>query len=531
MANTNNAVKARSLPNNTEAEQSLLGCIMVDADLAIDILSALSPDDFYIKSHQTIVTAMQNVVSANKPVDLVTLSDYLERAGQMNEIGGMDYLITLSSTVPSAVNYKVYMDIVKRAATMRQLIHSCSQIIDDAYVNEDRDNAIANAEKKIYDINQGNLSGEVIHLKSAIPAVLQKFDEIYKNKGALKGVESGFAKLDRLTNGFQKGTLNILAALTGVGKTSLAMNMVENAAKKGSSIAFFSLEMPKEEIGQRLLCSLAGVHMQKATTGALDQRDWISLWEASDAIAKMNIFVDDSSITTPAEVLAKCRRLKNRVGLDFVVIDYLQLMSINNDKKNESRQQEVSEITRNLKIIAKELGVPILALSQLSREAAKRNVNEGKEPVLSDLRESGSIEQDADMVMFIYKKYSEEQANPDDKVECELIVAKHRAGPTAKIPLLWLGNVVRFVSDDSMNDALTAQYEKNRREKEAKKQAKEQTDEATTQDEQILPSDQTLPQAPPIDSAIEPIELNAIEQAPLPNDAPPILSDDPDIDF
>ncbi len=443
----------RTMPNNIEAEQSLLGCILVDSEVGRDILSVVIEDDFYVQAHKVIISAMK-AIPVTKSVELVTLSDYLERNGLMPSIGGMTYLVTLNGLVPSSANYKIYLDIVKRASKMRRLIHSCTEIIGDAYTADDGDETLALAEKRIYDISENEINSDLLPLSIGVSEVLDKINRMRTHPTEFRGVPTGFARFDSKTGGFQKGALIILAALTGHGKTSMAMNIVEHSAKQGMHIAFFSLEMPQAEIAQRLLSSLSGIGMTTISNPSklTQEKDMTNLLEAQDIIAKTGIYVNDSSSTTPEGILSQCRRLKSRYGLDLIVVDYLQLMSLSDKKKVESRQLEIAEITRSLKIIAKELKVPILALSQLSREAAKRNDKEGKEPVLSDLRESGAIEQDADMVLFIHKKIEAIEGDvPEDAViDVDLIIAKNRSGPTDKIPLKWIGNLVRFCDPDKI---------------------------------------------------------------------------------
>lgn len=443
-----NKIKGRTLPNNLEAEQSLLSCLLVDAELAVEIAPTLSPDDFYAETHKQIFTAMQEINRRTKPIELSTLTDQLERSGMMSAVGGMSYLATLSTLVPSSANYKYYLDIIKRNSVMRRLIHECADIISEAYTSEDGEKTVSIAEKKIFDINQNNLSGAITPLSESVAEVFKRAEKMQNDPKSFRGVMTGFRDFDKKTNGFQKGNLIILAATTGVGKSAMAVNIAEHAGKNDKVVAYFSLEMPKREIAQRLLSSLSEVSMTKMTTGKLDkERDWTKLWEAAELSTKMQIYIDDSSVTTPAEIRSKCIRIKAKYGLDLVIVDYLQLMSLTG-KKVESRQLEIAEITRNLKIIAKELDVPIIALSQLSREAQKRNVKDGGEPVLSDLRESGAIEQDADMVLFIYRKHDTQEQQMDVPTEVEFIIAKNRNGPTDRVTLKWIGELVRFVNFD-----------------------------------------------------------------------------------
>jgi len=434
----------RSMPNNIEAEQSILGCVLIDDNTALQVMNTIKTNDFYSESHKIIFDAMAEIYAQNKPIDYVTLTDNLERKGILESIGGIDYIATLTNIVPSAANFKHYMDIIKRDSLLRKLIRSSQDIIDKAYEAQE-ENVLDFAEKSIFDISEQEDFSSLVPIESTLGDVLNKFEEIEKNGGLLRGVPTGFSQLDKLTNGLQKSDLILLAARPSVGKTSLAMNIVNNAALAGKKkCAVFSLEMPKEQITQRTLCSISGVSMEKALSGKLAPNDWKALWEGNKKLAEAKIFIDDSSMNTPVDVLSKCRRLKREQGgLDLIMIDYLQLMNSGKRGKDANRQQEISEITRNLKIAARELQVPIILLSQLSRDIEKR---EGHEPVLSDLRESGAIEQDADIVMFIHNpsRYGD-IAIEDGPNIVELIVAKHRNGALAKIKLRWVPEITTFV--------------------------------------------------------------------------------------
>ncbi len=440
--------QGRSLPHSGEAEANLLGCILTDAELSLDILNRLTQEHFYLNSHKTIFSAMQSLASRNVPIDLITLIDELERMSALAQVGGLDYLTKVQDSVISGAGYKVYFDIVERNFVLRTLIRTCGGIIERAYVEQNHEQLIADAEKDVYDINRGKMSKTITGISDSIGEVLKRFDAAHRNKGAYTGVTSGIRRLDSKTRGFQKGNLIILAATTGMGKTSFALNIAQNAAKEGRSIAIFSLEMSSAEIAQRFICSYAGIDMSKAMRGDLTENDWVKINDATNYLSTLSVFIDDSSITTPNEILAKCRRIQARHGLDLVIIDYLQLMTMGENRPSESRQREVSEISRNLKIMAKELSLPVLALSQLSREADKRKQKEGKEPALSDLRESGAIEQDADMVIFIHKPEVEEEERNELEVDAKIIIAKHRNGPLDDIPVKWLPQIVTFVNDE-----------------------------------------------------------------------------------
>ena len=444
-------LQPRSIPNNIEAEQSILGCNLLDDNVAIQIMSMLKPEDFYTEAHKTIFEAMTTIHAASKPIDYVTLTDELERMGVLESVGGIDYITTLTNIVPSSANFKHYADIVKRTSLMRKLIRSSQEIIEKAYEGQE-ENILGFAEKTIFDISEQEDFSSLVAIGDTLDTVLNKFEEIDKNGGQVRGITTGLESLDKLTGGLQRSDLILLAARPSVGKTSLAMNIVNNAALLGKhKVAVFSLEMPKEQITQRTLCSISGVSMEKALKGKLQPSDWSALWEGSKKLSDAKIYIDDSSMNTSVQILSKCRRLKREQGgLDLVMIDYLQLMSPAKKSKDSNRQNEVAEITRNLKIAARELNVPIILLSQLSRDIEKR---EGHEPVLSDLRESGAIEQDADIVMFIHNpsRYGDLQVEDGPNI-CELIVAKHRNGSLAKIKLKWIPEITTFVDVGANRD-------------------------------------------------------------------------------
>lgn len=434
---------ARITPHSIEAEQSVLGCCLLDENAVLNVMMNLKIDDFYVASHRTIFDCMQTIYNSNKPIDYVTITDELERKGLLEEVGGIDYITTLTNIVPSAANVKHYIDIVRRDSILRKLISSSQEIIDKAYEGQD-ENVLGFAEKKIFDIAEKEDASKLIKIGDALENVLEKFEEIDKNAGVIRGVPTGLSELDKVTNGLQKSDLILIAARPSFGKTSLAMNIVNHAALYGKcSCAVFSLEMPKEQLAQRTLCSISGVNMQKALTGKLDQSDWKALWEGNKKLSNTKIYIDDSSLNTPTEILSKCRRLKREQGLDLVMIDYLQLMSSNKTSRDSNRQQEIGDLTRSLKIAAKELQVPIILLSQLSRDVDKRK--DDHRPVLSDLRESGAIEQDADIVMFIYNSSFYGDETEDGPNTREIIIAKHRNGPLANVKVKWIPEITTFV--------------------------------------------------------------------------------------
>ena len=451
------------MPNNLDAEQALLGCLLIDNELQSELLDTLSEEDFYQDSHKYIYQAMRKAFIGRKPVDLVTLSDTLDKAGELSRAGGIAYLTNLAQITPSAANYQYYYDIVKRDSINRRLIRAAEKIIQNCHESEDENASVAYAEKVVYDISQTEDKSGLLNMSegNVVGSVLQKFEQIAADKNAFRGTPTGITRLDRVTNGLQKSDLIVIAARPGMGKTSLSMNFVENAALKyGCTCAVFSLEMPRQQIVQRLLCSYANVSMGKALSGTLSDMEWKKLSRASEAVSKAKIYIDDSSRTTPAEVLSKCRRLKAMTGaLDLVMIDYIQLMESGERHGGETnRQQEISSITRNLKIMAKELNVPILALSQLRRIQTK-------EPQLSDLRESGAIEQDADIVMFINRPdvgaTEEELATGKvKKGDAEIIIAKHRNGSCDRIKLRFKGECTKFVNIEEKDEYQEPGYQK-----------------------------------------------------------------------
>lgn len=440
--------KVNALPYNLEAEQSVLGAILIDMELQFDIVSKLKENDFYLESHKLIFTSMSSIINKNKPVDVVTLSDDMEKCATLDKAGGIDYITELARTTPSAANYQYYLDIVKRDSTLRKLIRSADSIVKEAQSSNDYMKSVAFAEKSVYDISEELDTSTLSNITAEFSGILKKYENIQKDKNYFQGLKTGFTGLDELTNGFHSGNLIILAARPSIGKTTFAMNIVENMAIREKAVcAIFALEMTKEELAQRMLCSVSNVSNQDALKGKLEDDDWQKLWEAQKVLADSKIYVDDTSMTTCPEILSKCRRLKSREGkLDLIVVDHIQLM--NAVKSSDSRQQEVTEISRGLKMIAKELEVPVLALSQLSRLVTGRK---GMRPMLSDLRESGAIEQDADIVMFIHRPdlAAEDKEVEQGKVKknvAEIILAKNRAGECNSFELLFKGERSKFIN-------------------------------------------------------------------------------------
>ncbi len=447
--------EVNTMPYNRDAEMALLGCFLMDNDIVSELVDRLSEEDFYQESHKYVLRAMQSVFNARKPVDLVTVSDQLDGEGNLSRAGGIAYLTELAELTPSAANYKTYFDIVKRDSTNRKLIRASRKIIEESMKSVDSEQSVAFAEKFIYDISREADRSSLLAMREGdiIGEVLHKFEQLQSDPESFKGIPTGFKYLDKMTHGLQPGALIVLAARPGMGKTSLAMNLVENASlRAGKTCAVFSLEMPRSEIVQRLICSYANVSMSKALSGELSSNDWKKFMRVSDKLRSSNIYINDSSRITPAEILSECRRLKTTTGgVDLIMIDYIQLMSsgASNMAGSENRQQEIASITRVLKIMAKELSVPVIALSQLRRI-------QSKEPQLSDLRESGAIEQDADIVMFINRPEAlatkeELESGKIVKGAAELILAKHRGGEQGRVQLRFIGECTKFVDVDAQN--------------------------------------------------------------------------------
>ena len=495
------ATTVNTMPYNRDAEMALLGCFLIDTEIASEMVDKLNADDFYIESHKYIVTAMKKAFAARKPIDVVTVADELDSEGKLDKVGGFSYLNDLTQITPSAANYQSYYDIVSRDSTNRKLIRAARKIVENSMSGADGKDALAFAEKTVYDISRETDRSTLKSMADGdvVSEVLRKFEILQADPDAYRGVPTGFKHFDRITNGLQGGALIVLAARPGMGKTSLAMNIVEHAAlRKNKVCAVFSLEMPRMQIVQRLICSYANVSMAKAlrkSKETLGSTEWQKLMLASDKLKQSNIYIDDSSRITPAEILSKCRRLKTTAGgLDLVMIDYIQLMSggSSNIAGAENRQQEIASITRDLKIMAKELDVPILALSQLRRI-------QSKEPTLSDLRESGAIEQDADIVMFINRPEAtataEEIASGSIvKGAAQLILAKHRDGEQGRVDLRFIGESTKFVDVDDQNRSdEPPQFRKSQPVVEEEDEEYEYQDDYVPPEPPYMPSDEEAP--------------------------------------
>lgn len=430
-------------PNSVEAEQSVLGAMLQDGNAVLMAAESLLPEDFYQPQHKEIFDAMIALHREQKPIDFITVDSELSRRGTLEGAGGTAYLLRLVQYVPTTANAKAYIGIVAEKSTLRKLIKASQEISQECYSQQNPlQETLGHAEKAIFDIVMNRASGEALKpIKDVLYNTYANIEELAKLKGRVSGVPSGFTALDQLLTGFHGGELIILGARPSMGKTSLAMNMAGYAALYGGkSVAVFSLEMPREQIALRLLCSDAKVNMQRVRQGTLTGDDWMRLAKSIGPMSNSRIFIDDTAGITPTQLRSRCRRLMMDKGLDLIVVDYLGLMHA--DGKVESRQLEVSEISRQLKAIALELKVPLIACAQLSRANAAR---ENKRPALTDLRDSGSIEQDADVVMFIHREgYYDPEC--EEKNVGEIIVQKQRNGPLGTIKVAWLSEYTTYAN-------------------------------------------------------------------------------------
>ncbi|WP_281883320.1 replicative DNA helicase [Paenibacillus sp. YYML68] len=431
-------------PQNIEAEQAVLGAILLDGDALVTAMERVNGEDFYRGAHQRIYEAMIEIAEANEPVDLVTLTARLQDKQQLEEVGGITYLSQLAHSVPTAANVDYYAQIVEEKSMLRRLIRAATQIVTNGYAGEDEvGTLLSDAEQRIMEISQARSGSGFIAIKDVLMEVFDKVEMLYNQKGSTTGIRSGFSDLDKMTSGFQRSDLIIVAARPSVGKTAFALNIAQNVGvREKETVAIFSLEMGAAQLVQRMICAEANVDAGRMRTGFLESDDWEKLTMAIGSLSEANIYIDDSPSVTVADIRAKCRRLKKEKGLGMILIDYLQL--IHGRGKGDNRQQEVSEISRTLKQIARELDVPVIALSQLSRGVEQR---QDKRPMMSDLRESGSIEQDADIVAFLYRDdYYDKESEKKNIIE--IIIAKQRNGPVGTVELAFLKNYNKFVGLD-----------------------------------------------------------------------------------
>ena len=430
-------------PHDLEAEQAVLGSMLTDKDAVISSIEVLRPSSFYREDNRLIYEAILNLYNNSEPIDIITLKAELESTGKFEQIGGLEYLASLPDKVPTTANVQKYINIVEEKGILRNLIKTANEIIELGYdPTEDVEDIMDNAEKKIFNIMQNKNQRGYTPIKDVLVESFNQLEELYNRKQHITGVPTGFSELDYKTAGFHGSDLILIAARPAMGKSAFALNIATNAATKANvPVAIFSLEMSKEQMVNRMLCSEAMVDSNKVRTGKLEEDDWIKLAETIGPLSEAEIYIDDTPGISVMEIRAKCRKLKLEKNIGMVVIDYLQLVQASS-KRFGSREQEISEISRSLKILAKELNVPVIALSQLSRAVEQRPDHR---PMLSDLRESGAIEQDADIVMFLYRDdyYNEESEKKDI---AEVIIAKHRAGSTGTVELLWLGSYTKFVN-------------------------------------------------------------------------------------
>lgn len=429
-------------PQNIEAEQSVLGAMLLSPDAIDKAGEILREDDFYRQDHRIIFSAIMGLRNRGQAVDLVTVAAELQKLGKLDAIGGTAVITALSNAVPTAANVVYHAKIVEEKSLRRHLINAATDVAASGYEEElDVAQTIDQAEQKILAVANRKQSTSMVRMKDLVKEAMGRIEELYDSKEAFTGLPTGFDDFDKMTSGLQPSDLIIVAARPSMGKSSLVLNIAEHVAIAGKkSVAFFSLEMSKEQLVQRMLCSEAGIDASRLRIGQLQENEWPNLVMAADKLSEAKIMMDDTPGMTALEMRSKARRWKNENGLDLIIVDYLQLMQGSNRRSSDNRQQEMSEISRSLKGLARELNVPVIALSQLSRSVESRTI---KRPMLSDLRESGALEQDADIVCFIYR---DDYYNPDTEQKniAELIVAKHRNGPVGTVPLFFRKDITRF---------------------------------------------------------------------------------------
>jgi len=429
-------------PQNIEAEQAVLGAILLDKDALITVVDILAADDFYRSNHQIIYKTMLELSESGEPIDLITITANLQNKKILDEAGGVAYLTDLANTVPTAANVEYYAKIVEEKSILRRLIRAATEIASTGYLgSENVQEVISDAEKRILELSQKKHHDHFIPIKNVLLETLDRIEFLHSNKGEITGIPSGFTDLDKMTSGFQRSDLIILAARPSVGKTAFALNVAQNvAARAKQTVAIFSLEMAASQLVQRMISAEGNIDAHKLRTGQMDENDWKKLTMAMTTLSEAPIYIDDTPGITVYDIRAKARRLKAEEGLGLILIDYLQL--IHGRGKSDNRQQEISEISRHLKGIARELEVPVIALSQLSRAVEQR---QDKRPMLSDIRESGSIEQDADIVAFLYREdYYDRETEKKDIIE--IIIGKQRNGPVGKVELVFVKNYNKFLN-------------------------------------------------------------------------------------
>ena len=429
-------------PQNIEAEQAVLGAMLISKEAIAESAQILNPQDFYREAHRIVFEAMLDLSNRNQAVDNLTVIEQLNKTNQLEKVGGIAFVTALANTVPTAANVVFYAKIVKEKALMRHLINTATAIAAMGYEGaDDADSIMDKAEKMILEIASNRKTGDFTPINQIVIDTFSKIENLYESKGGLTGLSTGFKDLDKLTAGLQPSDLILVAARPSMGKTAFTLNIASHVAlKENQPVAFFSLEMSKEQLMQRMLCAEGLVESQRLRVGDLDEQDWQKLIAAADKFSKAPLYIDDTPGISIMELRSKARRLQQEKGLSLVLIDYLQLMQGRANKNGDNRQQEISEISRSLKSLARELNVPVIALSQLSRSVESRQI---KKPMLSDLRESGSLEQDADIVMFLYRE-DYYNAETENKNITDVIVAKHRNGPVDTVQLFFHKEFTKF---------------------------------------------------------------------------------------
>lgn len=427
-------------PHSAEAEQTVLASALIDHIAVEKVVNILNEDDFYFEANKEIFDSIKQIHIQNIPVDVVTVTEELKKRGKIDYIGGFEYLAQLTENIITSKNVEAYCNIIKEKSTLRKLISASSEVIEKGYnESEDVKKIIELAESRIFSISQNRGISSFTEIKDVLIDVLNHLEERSMNRGSLTGLTTGYDDLDRMTSGLQKSDLILLAARPSMGKTALALNIAMNAVKTGASVALFSLEMSKEQYAQRIISTESMVDSSKLRTGNLDDEDWTRLISTMSTISNYKVFIDDTPAITLFELVSKCRRLKIEKGLDLIIVDYLQLMSDGINTSN--RQQEISNISRGLKALAREMDCPVMALSQLSRAPELR---QDHRPVLSDLRESGAIEQDADVVLMLYRDDYYYKEESEKKGITDVIIAKQRNGPVGTLELAWIGQYTKF---------------------------------------------------------------------------------------
>ena len=441
-------MEQRIPPQNVEAEQAVLGAMLLSHDAVIVAMEKLQSQDFYRDVHRIIFEAMEHLHRENKEIDVITLPDELKRMKKLDDVGGLEYVLNLPNLVGSAANIEYYANIVAEKALARNLISTCTELTTEAYDGQKETEALLDdAERRILQLSDTKNRGDFASVGAVVEVTLDKITKLYENKAGLTGLPTGFRDLDRMTSGLQPSDLILVAARPSMGKTAFTRNIAQNVGvRQHKTVAFFSLEMSQEQLVQRLLCQIAHIDSQKLRTGQLNSdEEWTRLTDACDKLYESPIYIDDTPGISVAEMRSKARRLKSEHGLDLIIVDYLQLMQ---GRNAESRQQEISEISRSLKALARELKVPLIALSQLSRSVESR---QDKRPMLSDLRESGALEQDADIVSFLYREDYYDKETENQHIT-EVILAKHRNGPVGSVKLYFKNEFTLFLNLDTQHE-------------------------------------------------------------------------------